>query len=1226
MKSQQWPNALVSALFLTLSAGITQAATRYAVPTGGATSGSCDSWANACTLTAALSEAGPGDEVWVMAGTYKPGTARAETFLLEDGVQVKGAYKGPSYGDGTERELPVCTDGDPTDVVNYNGRPCAEAADCGSNGSCNAMFVTILSGDIDGTPGNSYHVVTFAEQGMLSPLLEGFSIEDGCADGTGTSPLDDQGAGIQLRSANWACAGGSAASITVRDCLIRNNYARNHGAVNDHYADSSFQNCVFRNNVAGKGAGLLVDNGSPTVTNCLFDNNKATTADGGAGEGGGAWTTIRVGCQPNPAPMFDDCVFISNEAIFGGGAWSAEPTSPTFKDCTFSENLAIQSGGGIFARDTKAITIIDCQFLDNETNLLGVGSPSQITGGAGVWIERADTSSVSGSLFARNISSGPVQTGGGLYMLDLFDSGAPVQVQDCEFRENEAGSSGGAVYNQGDAQYARCLFIDNSSGNGGASYINAETSYTDCSFLGNTGSQGGATFVVSGPITWINCLFSGNSATASGGAVRLGPISDLVSLVNCTVSENHATGAGGGIYELAGGAVTVQNCIVWGNTDGDAGTDTTDEQLFGSTTPTVTYSCIQDDDPQDASIPFGGVANNNIDDDPIFVAPTDYGDFRLEDGSPCTDAGNDLVASGTDLDGAPRILGAAVDMGAYECNVGCDDGDICTFDRCETSGCVNTVSVYGDVNHDGAVDQADLDCVLDGFGGMFVNCSFQDVDLSPCTPDGDIDLSDLLAVINAVDGVDDCCGQCTTNAECDDGVACTSDTCNEVVNLCQHQIDNGSCDDGFSCNGVETCHPTDDCQAGTPVTCSGTVDCTEQCCRTVFVNDTAAGVPIDGTTWSRAYRDLQDALTGVAEALSQGSISCAQIWVAAGTYKPTNQVAGARSETFLLQNNVAIYGGFIGNEVSRTERDYLALPNQTFLSGDIGDPDPDDLDNAYHVVTANNVDRTAVLDGFFIVLGRADGAGATDKVAGGLWISDASPTITNTVLLNNGAASAGGGVYNSGTYSGTSAVFTNCVFGSNFAYLGGGMVNENSNPALMNGAFLGNLATAGGGAVYSLGTTSAPTMINCSVVGNQCFGAGATGGGVYIAGGSITVANTILWLNTSLTGNLEDQQIFGALPADVSFSNIQGLAGLAGNNNIGDDPVSHDPDFVDAGIGNVRLSAGSPSIGAGSDLALPNDVSDVDQDGDLGETLPLDLDLIPRINGTVDMGAYESGL
>jgi len=45
------------------------------------------------------------------------------------------------------------------------------------------------------------------------------------------------------------------------------------------------------------------------------------------------------------------------------------------------------------------------------------------------------------------------------------------------------------------------------------------------------------------------------------------------------------------------------------------------------------------------------------------------GNFRLQEGSPAIDAGNDLgIPSGitTDLGGNPRIVGAAVDMGAYE--------------------------------------------------------------------------------------------------------------------------------------------------------------------------------------------------------------------------------------------------------------------------------------------------------------------------------------------------------------------------------------------------------------------------------------------------------------------------------------------------------------------------------------------------------------------------------
>ena len=55
--------SLALVAFALLTAQAASATSRYAIPSGGATSGSCDSWGAACTLQTALGVAASGDEV-----------------------------------------------------------------------------------------------------------------------------------------------------------------------------------------------------------------------------------------------------------------------------------------------------------------------------------------------------------------------------------------------------------------------------------------------------------------------------------------------------------------------------------------------------------------------------------------------------------------------------------------------------------------------------------------------------------------------------------------------------------------------------------------------------------------------------------------------------------------------------------------------------------------------------------------------------------------------------------------------------------------------------------------------------------------------------------------------------------------------------------------------------------------------------------------------------------
>lgn len=68
---------------------------------------------------------------------------------------------------------------------------------------------------------------------------------------------------------------------------------------------------------------------------------------------------------------------------------------------------------------------------------------------------------------------------------------------------------------------------------------------------------------------------------------------------------------------------------------------------------------------------------------------------------------------------------------------------------------------YGDSNADGVVDLLDILCVLDGFAGVFVNCSESSVDIEPCGGNGRVDLFDIFAVLDAFSSLpSDCAGVC----------------------------------------------------------------------------------------------------------------------------------------------------------------------------------------------------------------------------------------------------------------------------------------------------------------------------------------------------------------------------------------------------------------------------------------------------------------------------------
>ncbi len=74
-----------------------------------------------------------------------------------------------------------------------------------------------------------------------------------------------------------------------------------------------------------------------------------------------------------------------------------------------------------------------------------------------------------------------------------------------------------------------------------------------------------------------------------------------------------------------------------------------------------------------------------------------------------------------------------------------------------------------------------------------------------------------------------------------DAVGCTVDRCNEDLDFIEHVPDDGACGDGLFCNGDEVCHPVDGCQPGEPVNINDGIGCTTDSCDEV--NDTVVHTP-----------------------------------------------------------------------------------------------------------------------------------------------------------------------------------------------------------------------------------------------------------------------------------------------------------------------------------------------------------------------------------------------
>ena len=419
----------------------------------------------------------------------------------------------------------------------------------------------------------------------------------------------------------------------------------------------------------------------------------------------------------------------------------------------------------------------------------------------------------------------------------------------------------------------------------------------------------------------------------------------------------------------------------------------------------------------------------------------------------------------------------------------------------------------------------------------------------------------------------------------------------------------------------------------------------------------------DGSTWALAYPSLQAAIA---------AFSSGEIWVAAGTYKPST--TGDRTARFDLKSNMSVYGGFNGLESSRSSRNYTTNP--TILSGDLSGNDvgtTNNSENSTNVVTAF-YQTGVILDGFTIKGGNAE-----TSDGGGFYGAVGSVTVQNCIFENNYAKYGGavnwshsGGTStttanftvkgctfrnNQGLYGGgiafrlfdgvTTALIENCLFENNYANKGGafyclaggsGVTYTVLNNTIKGCTFKTNSASYGGAMTFT-NTSLVNNVVNCKLVSNTATYGGAiyeTSGPHFFTncliaknsatyGGAVETPETAKFINCTFSSNtgtfgtcfrsattattLTNCILWNQTAPIDNASAVVNYCDVQGGWATGTGNINTDPLFTDVAMDDYRLQTASPCRNVGNNA---------------DNTEPNDLSGYGRIlDVTIDLGAYE---
>lgn len=533
------------------------------------------------------------------------------------------------------------------------------------------MLGTQISGNtVTGTDGYAGGV------GVLIPF--GSNIDISGASFSNNTVLNGRGGGLHLDIPDFA-------DVSIKYSDFENNQAKygNGAGINAElgYAVVSLDENTFTNNTAyysGGGLYLREDDLSFQQAEISLYENEFTSNSAGT-TGGGASINILYGDdgtidEPLKFVEFSgDHLFSGNESATGGGGLYLnldDTVTGRLDGVVFSGNNNDSGGGGGLLAQVNAseITFQGSSFDGNATYSGDGGAVRAVV--------------TDGAFYGTNVYVGnnEAQSGGGGGFQVVANS-SDFGFEYSGFFNNQASGCGGGLRLTGtpnEAGVGHSVFYVNQASCGGAMSLFAssaenvlvEVKYNELS--GNNATDAGVTgggaifgqFGSGSQVILKNSTISGNSSAGLGGGVRLmGGMSAEIKY--STIANNYAYDYGGGVYNSLT-SCTINNSILAGN-ENQAGYY---QDLRGTEDCGVSNSLLAGAEYSDYSDDGGNILDTN----PLLEPLSNNGGnagwtHALQSESPAIDAGS-AGSFAPDYDqrgpGFPRVVGAALDMGAYE--------------------------------------------------------------------------------------------------------------------------------------------------------------------------------------------------------------------------------------------------------------------------------------------------------------------------------------------------------------------------------------------------------------------------------------------------------------------------------------------------------------------------------------------------------------------------------